>query len=373
MKITLAYYKGQPRYALSGYLSGKSVRKWFRSEALAQSFWDKKLKEMKRGAGAVLHLEDSDRATLAAAHELARKGGFTVLDAVQHYAAHLAARPEKSCTVTDAVALFLASRNAKGLRDRSVKSLENLLNAFCLKHGLRMVGDIVRDDIIAFMSPEWSAGTHNGYRTRLFTFFEWCVDAGYAKTNPVLKVERKQTDGYNPSVFSTDEVVRIIDACRQHDPELLPYFTLGLFAGIRPAELLRIEWSDIDINERIVTVGARKSKTKERRHVDLCDAALAYLALNKAMPTTNIRKRVEHIREVAGVTWGDDIMRHTFASMHVAHHRDAAKTAFQLGHRGDAQLLFTHYRNLVKPSDAERFWSLRPDVAANVVQLREVA
>jgi len=47
-------------------------------------------------------------------------------------------------------------------------------------------------------------------------------------------------------------------------------------------------------------------------------------------------------------------LRHGFASYHLAHFKDAAKLALELGHN-DQELLFRHYRELVKPEAAAKY------------------
>jgi hypothetical protein len=49
-----------------------------------------------------------------------------------------------------------------------------------------------------------------------------------------------------------------------------------------------------------------------------------------------------------------------FSSHHVAFHRDAAQTAFTLGHSNPA-LLYRSYRELVTFEEAENFWNIVPD------------
>jgi hypothetical protein len=52
-------------------------------------------------------------------------------------------------------------------------------------------------------------------------------------------------------------------------------------------------------------------------------------------------------------------MRHSFGSYHLAKHHDISRTALELGHtRPD--VLFNHYRNLVKPADTETYWNIYP-------------
>jgi integrase len=59
-------------------------------------------------------------------------------------------------------------------------------------------------------------------------------------------------------------------------------------------------------------------------------------------------------------------LRHSFASYHLARFNDAAALALELGHTS-AQLVFQHYRQLVKPKQAERYWKITPAVAGKKV------
>ena len=52
----------------------------------------------------------------------------------------------------------------------------------------------------------------------------------------------------------------------------------------------------------------------------------------------------------------------------MAHFNDAALTALQLGHH-DSGVTFAHYRELVKPKDAERYWQLQPTRTQKIVPL----
>jgi len=45
--------------------------------------------------------------------------------------------------------------------------------------------------------------------------------------------------------------------------------------------------------------------------------------------------------------------------MHLAMNQDAAKTALEMGHL-DIALLYNHYRDLVKPSEAKQYWKIAP-------------
>jgi integrase len=40
-----------------------------------------------------------------------------------------------------------------------------------------------------------------------------------------------------------------------HPGELVPWFVLGLFGGLRPEETLRLDWADIDFDRRQIDLG----------------------------------------------------------------------------------------------------------------------
>ena len=58
-------------------------------------------------------------------------------------------------------------------------------------------------------------------------------------------------------------------------------------------------------------------------------------------------------------------MRHSFVSYRLAATGNAAQTALDSGH--DQAVLFAHYREIVKPKDAERFFAIRPEREAGKI------
>ena len=51
--------------------------------------------------------------------------------------------------------------------------------------------------------------------------------------------------------------------------ETLPYWAIGAFAGLRSAELERLEWRDIRWAGGLVEVGAHKAKSASKRLVKI--------------------------------------------------------------------------------------------------------
>jgi hypothetical protein len=75
-------------------------------------------------------------------------------------------------------------------------------------------------------------------------------------------------------------------------------------------------------------------------------------------------------REAAGIDdWPDNALRHSFASYQLAHFKDAPALALEMGHT-DSGLIFNHYRQLVGPKEAERYWNIRPAPVSKVVPMQ---
>ena len=56
--------------------------------------------------------------------------------------------------------------------------------------------------------------------------------------------------------------------------------------------------------------------------------------------------------------WPVNAGRHSFGSYWLAKHQDTAALALQMGN--SPQIVFEHYRELVKPVDAELYWKIAP-------------
>jgi hypothetical protein len=71
--------------------------------------------------------------------------------------------------------------------------------------------------------------------------------------------------------------------------------------------------------------------------------------------------------------WNEEIsengLRHSFASYHLAKYQDAERLRGDLGH-STAHLLFTNYRELAEPEEAEQYFSIMPPAPAeNIVAM----
>ena len=176
---------------------------------------------------------------------------------------------------------------------------------------------------------------------------------------PLKFIILPKKDDEQPCIFSPGQISNLMVAAASQDPGMVPYLALGIFAGVRPEELMRLGWEDITTHG--VSINGHKAKTRQRRLITISENLKGWLSLGGDLPPKSRRRRLEALRQNSGVPWGHDIMRHSFASYHLAYHGSPDRTAHELGHR-DTQMLYRHYRQLVTREAAETFWAIRPQL-----------
>src|SRR4030095_8012571 len=86
--------------------------------------------------------------------------------------------------------------------------------------------------------------TRNNYRQRTALAFNFAIGRGYATSNPAEGAAKAKVGSDHPGILSVNEAARLLEAAAA--PDVLPYIAIGLFAGLRTAELERLDWSEID-------------------------------------------------------------------------------------------------------------------------------
>ena len=208
-----------------------------------------------------------------------------------------------------------------------------------------------------FLGNKWQRSTIDGVIAKIGPFFTWCVRESYCENNPCKAVKRPRSDDSPPTIFTPSEAQKLLLTAFETDPGMIPYLAIGLFAGVRPLEIQRLQQQDI--TDQYIEITAAKAKTRKRRLVSLSSNLKAWLRLGGDLPPINKPKRLSRILQKAGLEWKPDIMRHSYASYHFALYRDVGMTTKNLGHPNPT-LLRKDYNNAVTRSESERFWSIAP-------------
>lgn len=385
-------------YALA---NGKRMQISLRTkdEALAEMA---RLRGELRAAGeSLLMVPEAERAALMTARARVVAVGATVDEAVAFFLAHSGKRVREAVTWEVLRKRCVEAKREGGARARYVTQLGSVARSFGRAgHDALLATEITTAMIVKWLQAnDWEPKTQNNYRTDLQTIFAWAMASGLATLNPATMVPMKslkETLGddeveylsaeqcaalFARASLLTEEVLprdrrgrAALEWGAAEDHRLLvPVLVLGLFCGLRPErEIGLMTWAAIRLEEGLVVVSCGRSKTRQRRTIDLSPNAVAWLKwcqdqgmgksdAERVVPRNFIR-RWARLREACGLlkSWPHDGLRHTFATMHIAEHRDESKLQLLMGHTS-AAMIYQHYRGLTTPAEAARFWRLMPN------------
>jgi len=175
-----------------------------------------------------------------------------------------------------------------------------------------------------------------------------------------------------PEILTVNELRALLEAANRVAPDVLPMLAIGAFAGVRDAEIKRLDWHELDIARGHIEVKAAKAKSARRRIIPMQPNLAAWLrpycSVTGRVVPEGYRSSLDRVRKASGLArWPNNGLRHSYASYRLAAIHDAPRVASELGHTSPT-MLYGVYRELVLPEEAERYWKIVPDVkGANVV------
>jgi integrase len=371
----LTHRKSAP-YQVDVYRSGARRRFSFATEAEARKKCLELAGSMVDEGLQALRLTKAER--LDAERALKLLGSAASLEAAAVFFLKHTVAGDAGLPVRDVVKQLLAAKRGANRRPATLADAEHRLNRVVESFGDRPLGTITLHDLEMWLNGlDVGPVTRGNFRTAVIGLFNYGVKRGLIDRNPAMGLPKSGKDQSMPVILSVKQVEALLNAASLKAPEMVPYFAVGLFAGLRPKnELAGLKWSSIDFKAKTILVEPATAKKRRTRYVTLSANLAAWLAPHRQDVGTIFysRRKFRTVVTEAGLSdWTPDVMRHSFASYHLAHHGDANATALQLGHAGAPGVLFDHYRALVqKKKDAAAFWKIRPK-ASKVVAFPNTA
>ncbi|HEX5218811.1 MAG TPA: site-specific integrase [Verrucomicrobiae bacterium] len=311
-------------------------------------------------------------------------GGLIELgDAAKKYAKSY--KPTTAKRVSVVVAEMLEVK-ARDMSTAYVGDLKSRLNKFAADFE-RDTCNITTAEIQTWIDgkQKLSSQSRANYKRVLFTFFSFAIARGYASENPVKGIDPIKVRNGEVGIFTPLEITRLLSAASE---EFLPVLAIGAFAGLRSAEIERLEWSDIQLTEKIIVVGRDKAKTASRRTVPISDNLSEWLspyancsglvwkgtheqfydAQQQTAAATGVEADVTtNTAKTEPIVWKANALRHSFISYRLADVKNAAQVALEAGN--SPGVINAHYKELVRPSDALAWFAVKPESPRNVLNL----
>ena len=423
--VTLSKVK-HPRYSYRVRYpgqDGKTVQKWFTTKTEAGLFAKEREKEIGREGLAFGVMGDDEKAAVAFwrgfVASMPDAPPPALLAVLQDYSTQWRAS-RSSITVAAAVDTYEASKKAEGLRAASLQAIRARCHRFVMNFGERSIATLTTAEISDWIlslpvlvqrgpvKPKASKSTappqvgllaKRNHRLALSGLFAFAKTRGWVRDNPVTDAARPKPPKTRPGILRPADVARLFGALEKAAPDLVPFWAVRFFAGVREQECLRMDWSMIDLPGRDLHLHDTVTKTGHSRTVKVEPALAAFLTpyakSTGLIVTPSAMARVYHLKKAMRILQAEDeaakdvakeiggealrpfpvpmpanAARHSFATFHLLAFRHAGETALQLGHGGSPEMLHRHYKGIASEQEAVAFWAIRPAAgAANVIPM----
>ena len=346
---------------------GRRIRRFFPTRDDARGFAEKMQAQYKNEGVAALGLSAEERVTASKSFDLLRDAGLDDLLKVVREGIKILAARKKSRPFGDVFDDYIASKKRSEVYKKS------------LERSRKRLGDLAKV-LIADVTPEiletHLVGLKPTYRNALLreirAVFGYALKRKWCAENPVKNMDFESHAVGEREVFSVEECSKLLNTCTTKHPDLLAGIAIGLFAGVRVFEIMRLTWENVDLKEKMVDLPAEITKRKRKRSIPIELALLAWLrkaiklGAEKKGPIlpfssyNDFRDRIRLLAKDAGVTWKQNAMRHSYASYWLEQNNDLNKLAMYLGHVGGLDVLQRFYHRSVRTKEAKAFWALRP-------------
>ena len=197
-------------------------------------------------------------------------------------------------------------------------------------------------------------------RAALSGVFSTAVRRGWCAENPVQRVPMPRVVEQRIRILTRKEIERLLDAAKSYCGGIcLPAVAIMLYAGVRPSEVARLTWGQVHEEAGVISILPEHSKTGGGRQVTIRPPLEKVLAETRRRDVSALRRIcppnwARHwtaLHRAAGwrgkkgessMAWQPDVLRHTFATHHLATFRNYAELQLEMGHRS-IELLRTRY------------------------------
>jgi integrase len=388
IKVYYTPTRGFDSYTLSYWIDGKRFRPAFASLEEAKREANEIAARLTAGETEAASMPREDRAAYARAIQLLQPTGVPLelaagkfaeahhalrgvdlMEAVRYYAKRNPAdMPRKN--VSEVVEELIERKKTEGrsyLYINDLKKLRSFAESFSCQ-----ISSVSGNDVGEWLAALNVAGrTKNNYRLLITTLMNYAKARKYiAFDHDEMKaVSYAAEDEGEIEIFKPSEMADILNRA---DPHMIPFLAIGAFAGVRHWEMKRLDWKEVGMAERFIEIKKSKAKTKGRRLVPLPDNLYQWL-LPHAKPSgpvctySNMSEEVMYMARKLGIEWRHNALRHSFISYRVALTQNVNQVALEAGN--SPSIIFSNYREVVRPADAQKWFAIVPETARNVIPI----
>jgi integrase len=217
---------------------------------------------------------------LKTARTLAAKALRRVAEGADVAREKIIARASQRDSVEHIVEEFL-KRHVSLNRPRTAQETERLLRRHILPRWRgRLVHEITRRDVIDVLDLVVDDGAPivaNRVLAAVRKFFNWCLARDILQSTPCAGVKPPSQERARDRTLTDEELRLVWHAADKIGGTFGPLVKLLALTGQRRDEIARMRWEEVDIENRLLTLPAARTKNDQPHQVFLSEAALAVL------------------------------------------------------------------------------------------------
>jgi hypothetical protein len=159
----------------------------------------------------------------------------------------------------DALEHSRATNNAKVTHDLELK-----INKLRPVFGSTEAATISKQDIVRWLTQQtqirrWTASTRNRWQAALSLIFRVGIDNERIDRNPAAQIRRKTENNTKVRFLSDKEEADLRRVILKRCPARMSALDVALNTGMRAGEQFSLEWSQVDLERRIITLPKTKN------------------------------------------------------------------------------------------------------------------
>jgi len=109
--------------------------------------------------------------------------------------------------------------------------------------------------------------------------------------NPITHTAKPKLPDNPPEIFAVDDLQALLGNAKHAQKDVVPMLAIGAFAGLREAEIQRLDWSEVDLARGHIEVKAAKAKSARRRIIPILPNLAAWLRPQRIDGTCSSSRR----------------------------------------------------------------------------------
>lgn len=128
----------------------------------------------------------------------------------------------------------------------------------------KFINDLCQDGVNMRTKGKLSPKTVKHYLGFISTVFSYAIKMGMVKENPCKNVSLPKKAYAEKDIYTLEEIQQLLDLLQSAPRKYQAFFTLAIFGGFRRAEILGLEWKDIDFKTQVISIRRTSLYTKEK-------------------------------------------------------------------------------------------------------------